>query len=290
MRSPRLSVIVPAYNEAGVIRACLERLTDEIESIHEVLVVDNNSTDLTRSIVDEFVSANDKFSVINEQQQGLIYARDAGLNSATGDILARIDADTRVGSGWAAAVVEFFTAHGEDFAGGTGLCSFYDAPFQEKYRLRHREVTERMRTESSEPMEYDRMFGSNMVITAAAWRTIRDATSEREDVFEDLDIALCLNAVGAKTALIPGADATISGRRFLTGPISQFRYYLCDQRTYKLHGMREQRRSAIVKMFVVSLPFYFVMYVPFRAFDPVTQSYSVKGFFRRDRSTVRAHA
>jgi glycosyltransferase involved in cell wall biosynthesis len=285
----KLSVIVPVYNEAECIRDCLSRLGNQMDSIHEVIVVDNNSTDGTHAIVDEFVSANPKFSVATEENQGLIFARNTGLDRATGDVLARIDADTRVGPTWATAVVDFFERHGEIYSGATGLCTLYDAPFQERFVRSHQELTIRMQT-SSEPMEQSRLFGSNMAISAPVWRQIRDATSRRPDVFEDLDIALCLEESGAKMALIPGADATISGRRFLTGPIAQIRYELCDQRTYRVHGMRRRQRTAILSMLVGRLPFYAAMYIPFRMYDPEAGNFSVSNLFRRRSANVRAHA
>lgn len=290
MSTARLSVIVPAYNESEVIRDCLARLLGEIDSIHEVLVVDNNSSDDTRSIVDEFAAVNPKFSVIFEKEQGLIPARDTGFDSATGEILARIDADTRVGEGWADAVAAFFAAHGDDFEGGSGLCSFYDAPFQERFRRRHDELTAQMLARPEVPREHNRLFGSNMAITAKAWGSIRTATSRRDDVFEDLDIALCLRSLGARVGLIPGADVTISGRRFRTGPISQIRYCLCDQRTYKIHGRASERRGAILTMILVTLPFYSVMYLPFRLYDPDTGTFSISALWRKNRAGVRAHA
>lgn len=289
MSAVRLSVIVPAFNEEGIIRDCLSRLSDEIDSIHEVIVVDNNSTDGTQSIVNEFVSLNPKFLLVVEKEQGLIPARDTGFDTATGDILARIDADTRVGNGWADAITAFFAEHGETYCGGTGLCSFYDAPFQEKYRRSQRNLTSRLRANPAEPLEHPRLFGSNMAITGAGWREIKNATSRRDDVFEDLDLALCLRKVGAKMALIPGADATISGRRFLTGPLSQIRYALCDQRTYKIHGCERERRSAFLTMLVVTLPLYCAMYLPFRLYDPVAEAFSVSMLWKGKRSGVRAH-
>lgn len=281
-------MIVPVFNEADCIRDCLSRLADHIDSLHEVIVVDNNSTDGTRSIVDEFVSMDPTFSVVTEAAQGLIFARDTGFDSATGDILARIDADTRVGPEWATAVVDFFGRHGETYAGATGLCTLYDAPFQEKFLRSHEELTARMRA-SAEPIEQTRLFGSNMAITTAAWQQIRGTTSRRSDIFEDLDIALCLERSGAKIALIPGADATISGRRFRTGPLAQIRYELCDQRTYRLHGMRQRQRAAILTMVVGRLPFYATMYLPFRLYDPDTGNFSLSVLLKRGRAGVRAH-
>lgn len=281
-------MVVPAYNEAGIIGHCLNHLEKEIDSIHEVIVVDNNSVDETRSIVEQFVARDPRFRLETAKEQGLVPARNAGFDSATGDILARIDSDTRVGEGWADAVASFFAAESEEYGGGTGLCTMYDAPFQEKYRQSHRELTAKMRSEER-PTDHNRLFGSNMAITRSAWHKVRNRASLRDDIFEDLDIALCLHEAGLGTALIPGADAQISARRFLSPPISQIRYNLCDQRTYLIHGMHKERRSAIVTMLSISLPFYCAMYIPFRAYDASTDSFSMAAFRDRGRLTVRAH-
>ncbi|WP_143695544.1 glycosyltransferase family 2 protein [Williamsia sp. 1135] len=290
MVAPRISVIVPAFNENETIRDCLQSLLDQIDDLKEVIAVDNNSTDGTDEIIEEFVSRSPKFTLLRVTRQGLVPARNAGFAAARGDILARIDADTRVCAGWADAVADFFDKHGAAIAGATGLCSLYDAPFQEGYRRKHREVTATLRDNAGGPTDYGRLFGSNMAVTATAWDKIRDRTSDRDDVFEDLDIALCLREAGFRTALMPGADAQISGRRYLVGPVAHLRYLICDQRTYQVHGMQKERLSAILKMFVVDIPFYASMFLPFRLYDLEQGKFSLSAFNRVRRLKVRAHS
>ncbi len=119
-RRPRLSVVVPAYNEAGVLGECLARLTAQSEHIAEIIVVDNNSTDDGMRIVAGVMAEHPSVRIVHETSQGLVHARNAGLDAATGDIIARIDADTRVPEHWARTVVDFFAAD----TGGTwaALC------------------------------------------------------------------------------------------------------------------------------------------------------------------------
>jgi GT2 family glycosyltransferase len=285
----RLSVVVPMFNEQRAIGPCLDALLPQLTAIHEVIVVDNGSTDGSADVVKAIRETHPAIRLVHEPTQGLVAARNQGFRCATGDILARIDADTQVGPGWATSIVDFFEQHGDRVA-GTGLCSLYDAPFQDRYRRAHEEMTAVMRSHPSEIRAHGRLFGSNMAIPTKRWNQIKEMTSTRDDVFEDLDLTLCLQKVGVTTALIPGADATISGRRYLSSPVSHVRYNLCDQRTYKLHGMARERRAAVVKMLTVSLPFYFAMYLPFRAYEPAQQRFTIRAFFGRDRIQTRAHS
>lgn len=236
----RLSVVVPMFNEQQAIGPCLGALLPELTAIYEVIVVDNNSSDGSADVVKALCEQHPAIRLVHESTQGLVAARDRGFRSATGDLLARIDADTQVRPGWASAIVEVFEQHGDHVA-GTGLCPLYDAPFQDRYRRAHKEMTAFMRSNQSD-------------------------------------------------LRIPGADARISGRRYLSGPVSHVCYNLCDQRTYRLHGLTQERRRAVVRMLVVSLPFYFAMYLPFRAYDPELQRFTVRAFFRRDRLHTRANS
>lgn len=285
----RLSVVVPMFNEQQTIGPCLDALLSQSAAIHEVIVVDNGSSDGSADVVRALCEINPVIRLVHESTQGLVAARNHGFRCATGELVARIDADTRVGPRWATAIVDFFEQHGDRVA-GTGLCSLYDAPVQDRYRRAHEAMTATMRSNPSELQEHNRLFGSNMAIPTKRWKQIKEMTLTRDDVFEDLDLTLCLHKIGVTTALIPGADATISGRRYLTSPVSHVRYNLCDQRTYKLHGMARERRAAVVRMLTVSLPFYFAMYLPFRAYEPTQQRFTVRAFFGRDRLQTRAHS
>ena len=105
-----LSVVVPAYNEQDSLGECLGRLTGQLDSITEIIVVDNNSTDGTRAIADDYARRFPAVTVLHEAQQGLVFARNAGLDAASCDAIARIDSDTRVPPHWARTIVEFLDA------------------------------------------------------------------------------------------------------------------------------------------------------------------------------------
>jgi glycosyltransferase involved in cell wall biosynthesis len=81
-KSPRVSVIIPCFNEEAVLANCLEALRAQTSVPLEVIVVDNNSSDKTALIAKKF-----GVKVVQEKQQGLIPARNKGFSVAKGDIL-----------------------------------------------------------------------------------------------------------------------------------------------------------------------------------------------------------
>lgn len=283
MTRPTLSVVVPTYNESAVIEACLDSLLAQSDEIHEIVVVDNNSHDDTvhkikaRAADHADATGRDPVVVLHETRQGLPFARDTGLNAATGDVLARIDADARVEPGWASATREFFARHGETYAAGSGTCTAYDLPFQDRFRAAQDALGRTVAAKLAEGDDVDapRLFGSNMALTRGAWHRIRSQTSTRTDIFEDVDLTICATENGIRCAIIPDARALISGRRFKSGPLSYLRYSWCDQRTFAIHGRSAERRRAVATLATATIPFYLAMWVPFRLWNPESSKFEL---------------
>ncbi|MDX2432591.1 MAG: glycosyltransferase family 2 protein [Bacteroides sp.] len=94
----KLSIIIPAYNEERTIELILEEISglqiDEIEL--EVLVVNDCSTDGTRSVLEGYMEKNPAFSITlfeQEKNMGKGAAIRRGIEEATGDYLVIQDAD-----------------------------------------------------------------------------------------------------------------------------------------------------------------------------------------------------
>ena len=92
-----ISVVIPAYNEEKYIEQTLKSVLESVqENLLEIIVVNNASTDRTEQVASQFP----KVRVIDEPQKGLTRARQAGLEAARGDVLAYLDADTRISKSW----------------------------------------------------------------------------------------------------------------------------------------------------------------------------------------------
>lgn len=112
----KVSIIIPAWNEKERIVDCLDNATRQTVMPHEVLVVDNRSTDHTVEIVERYIAEHPDLPVKllhQDEEQGLIPTRNYGLNHATGDILGRVDADCMLKPDWVEVVRGIFTEDAE---------------------------------------------------------------------------------------------------------------------------------------------------------------------------------
>ena len=97
--SRRVSVVVPTYNRAELIRETIESVLSQTAPVHEIIVVDDGSTDSTCELVGAF---GDRVILLQHDHQGAAAARNRGLARATGDWIALLDSDDV----WASAKIE----------------------------------------------------------------------------------------------------------------------------------------------------------------------------------------
>lgn len=101
---PKISVIIPVYNDPDGIQQTLQCVCDQTYSTdnYEVVVADNNSTDRTVTVAEEFSERYpDLVRITHEREiQSSYAARNTGIKESTGDVLAFIDADMTVGEDW----------------------------------------------------------------------------------------------------------------------------------------------------------------------------------------------
>ena len=85
---PRISVVIPAYNEAASIGPCLASLLRQTWRDVELIVVDDGSTDATRDIAGRY-----PVQLLAADHRGPAAARNLGARTASGEILVFVDAD-----------------------------------------------------------------------------------------------------------------------------------------------------------------------------------------------------
>lgn len=106
-----VSIVIPTFNRAPLLRNALESvcaLSIPPGILIECIVVDNNSSDDTRSVVEHFSRAHTSFLVryVLEVRQGLNHGRNAGLTESSGEWTVFLDDDMLVAPGW----IEAFAA------------------------------------------------------------------------------------------------------------------------------------------------------------------------------------
>ena len=88
--NPRFSVIIPAFNAAATLVRAIESVRVQSWPAHEIIVVDDGSTDATIEIARQY---GDAVRLIQQPNSGVSVARNTGAAAATGDWLAFLDAD-----------------------------------------------------------------------------------------------------------------------------------------------------------------------------------------------------
>lgn len=110
MQPPDLSIVICTYNRAQMLDDVLQglqTLKPVPDMSFEVIVVDNNSTDSTRHVVERWqLQGNLPLRYLKEKQQGLSRARNMGINAATGEWIWFLDDDVYLDENWLQGVVE----------------------------------------------------------------------------------------------------------------------------------------------------------------------------------------
>lgn len=236
-----ISIVIPACNEECYIGNCLQSIAKQAVKPHDVIVVDNNSTDSTARIARSFPFVK----VISDQNQGTVYARNAGFDAAQGNVIGRIDADTCLPPDWVENLQRIFTKRAS-VAAVTGRCYFYDFPFPSLTCRVHESLYYFVQNQLAGT---EILWGSNMAIRADAWQKVHARCSALPDIPEDIDLSLCLQESGYKIARDSTLLATVSLRRGSLTPLAVLRYLKWWPRVYRQH--RRYFAATLVSMLYI---------------------------------------
>lgn len=101
----KVSVIVPAYNAEKYIEACLDSICEQTYPVLEILVVDDGSKDLTASIIRSRAEQDARIIPYYNENHGVSYSRNFGLEHCTGEYVTFVDADDLVAPDFIAQMI-----------------------------------------------------------------------------------------------------------------------------------------------------------------------------------------
>jgi glycosyltransferase involved in cell wall biosynthesis len=122
--APAVSVVIPCRNEKEHIEECLRSILAQevVPGGFEVIVVDGMSDDGTREILFRFSQQHDRLQVIDNPQQIVSCAMNAGIRKARGRFIARLDAHNHYAPNYLRSSLEVLEATGADNVGGSMVC------------------------------------------------------------------------------------------------------------------------------------------------------------------------
>lgn len=226
-----VSLIIPAYNEAHHIVACLEAVAAQSELPDEVIIVDNNSSDETASLARRYTFVQ----VISEKRQGVLWARTTGFDAASCTIIARIDADTILPPGWVHYVKRFYQDPDQTNQVLTGGAYFYNVRFPHLAGWLQGQIAFRV---NRLLMGHYITYGSNMAMPAPAWRTVRRDVCKDPHIHEDLDLAIHLHRAGYTITYREHLRVGVKMRRVRSGRAQLWENLMWWPRTLRRHGKK----------------------------------------------------
>ena len=183
---PRLSIVVPVRNDARRLALCLASIArnhaapDDVE----LIVADNGSTDDSAAVA---LGAGAR--VVRLPDRNVASVRNAGARVATGGLLAFIDADHEIETGWIAAALDSLADEGVTAAGAPYITPERHSWVQRAYGGLRRRAARRC--------DADWLPSGNLVVRRSAFDAV-GGFDETLDTCEDVDLCDRLRGAGGR--------------------------------------------------------------------------------------------
>jgi len=178
-----ISVVIPSRNDATMLRVCLRALAEQTRPADQIIVVDNGSTDDTAA-----VARAAGVQVVSEPIAGIFRATSAGFDAATGDIIARLDADSIPPADWLERVDDIM-ARLPPLTAVTGAVEFYGATSVVRWLGRTLYIGG-MYWSTNLLLGHPMVFGSNFAMPAEIWHRVRGSVNRTvREIHDDLDLS-----------------------------------------------------------------------------------------------------
>lgn len=216
---PKVSVLVPAFNEEKYIRQTLLALLQQDYPNFEVIVADNASTDRTSSIVQELIDIMPKAGIsiklVYENRRGTNFARECARQASGGSIIAQIDADCIPGKCWISKGVLSLCSNRKKRVAVTGPYDYFDGnSWMRRFSLLSQQLIYPVINTLVQMADRGAiLIGGNTFIRAEILEHIGGYNTALTFYGDDVDMGKRLSAYG-EVAYIPSLTLATSSRRY----------------------------------------------------------------------------
>ena len=226
-----LSIVIPVYNEELHLKRCLDSIAAQTVLPQEVVVADNNSTDNSVAIAKAYPFVR----IIHVKEQGIVQARNAGFNAVSNDLIGRIDADSILPPGWVAYVQKYYAQQKNFTTALTGGGYFYNIRLPKFNGWLQGQLAFRV---NRFIVGHYILWGSNMVIPTAMWQAVAGQTCARQDIHEDMDLAIHVVRAGYSITYRERLRVGVMLKRVWENRWQQRKHVARWPKTLQVHGFK----------------------------------------------------
>jgi glycosyltransferase involved in cell wall biosynthesis len=230
------SVIVPIYKVEKYLPQCIESILAQTHKDFELILVDDGSPDSCSAICDSYKAKDSRIKVIHKENGGLVSARKAGLEIASGDYICFVDGDDFILDNMLEVINSVIEREKCDI-----LCAGYSKYYDEEHIIRERQEIVEGLYEKDDLMSriYPRMLSSSVFFKFGVMPNLVTKCIKREilcDIYKTMpdNISLGEDAAVSYPALLKSDKVQFidySGYMYRQNPNSMTRTY--DTKLYE---------------------------------------------------------
>jgi glycosyltransferase involved in cell wall biosynthesis len=220
---PKISVVIPTFNEEKYIRPCIESLKNQNFKDFEIIAIDK-STDSTPQLCRDA-----GWKIYPQDKPGISAARSEGFARARADIIASTNADTKVNPDWLSLIYTGFSDPGV-------VCVYGPVRFIEENTLFYRFMNRLglFFYRLSHILKNDHPSGENFAVRREAYNRI-GGFNIKLPTAEDVDLCYRISKTG-KMLFLPRLIARTSNRRLARQKLGFFTHHIANFIRLKFFG------------------------------------------------------
>ncbi|HNW26104.1 MAG TPA: glycosyltransferase [Candidatus Gastranaerophilaceae bacterium] len=130
--NPKISIIVPVYNNEKFLSECLDSICRQTFSDIEIICINDGSTDNSLSILEEYALKDKRIILLNQENKGLGYTMNRGIKTASGDFIGIVESDDYILENMYESLYKIAVKNDADFV-KSNFCVFYDEENSRKF-------------------------------------------------------------------------------------------------------------------------------------------------------------
>lgn len=190
---PKVSVVIPCYNDTDYIRETVQSVLDQTFQDLEIIIVDDGSNEATKRVLTDI--KNEKCKVITQSNQGLSTARNNGIKASNGSYILVLDGDDTVDALFLQKAVTVL-----DKNQFIGAVSSYCNLFIDNHQIVHRHLP---KGGGVSDFLFDNNSVSFALIRKKCWEEIGGYDEQMKNGFEDWEFWIALTKRGWGIFVIP---------------------------------------------------------------------------------------